>query len=489
MEPEPAVDGNYALDPTNNRWIPYKTWSDALIAQLSLSHGFSISEVNLVLGVIRDPSFKCDQVTFHDAGDIYDAVADERLVAREKAAQSRSGNCTWDRTAGVPRLVLDLVIQCIAMMCPCCMDDRDVIWQQTMGNMALVHRSWTAPAQNILQRRIFARDDSERDLQILHSVHCGPWTRSLVYRIPGQIVASQWFLPPLLPRIPNLRHLRLKIMGDGNSVYEPSQKLIRDVLEAIGRLERLVRLVVDAMAVPDLLASLVCLQLPKLVNLTCLCLADWGGGGDVTPLPHSSPPPRLKTITFGKTFGLREDAIPKDILAWLLRPSGEYALENLLFSYRRPDDLHILSDTLSDAPMYGLRKLQIREDEPDIHDVHDVLQSIFTHLPDLNTLQLQCPSDKLTRLPNSLEELAVSCEYCEDPADMRQVVTGLVSSNGDCHRNLRKLVLLVEMDGLQSASSDYRDAVSTCGDREVLFEEASSYDIAAFVRDCHGVCH
>ena len=112
------VDGSRALDSTNNRWIPYKTRSDALIAQLSLSRGFTIAQVDLVLDIIHDPTFDPKEVSFQQTPDIYVAVAQERAVTRNASLTALSKASDRRDAAGMPDVVLHLVVQSIADMMP-----------------------------------------------------------------------------------------------------------------------------------------------------------------------------------------------------------------------------------------------------------------------------------------------------------------------------------------------------------------------------------
>ena len=112
------VEGTRALDSTNNRWIPYKTRSDALIAQLSLSRGFTIEEVDIVLDIIHHPSFDPKEVSFRKTPDIYVPVAQERAVTRNASLSTLSKVSDRLDLAGMPEVVLHLVVQSIADMMP-----------------------------------------------------------------------------------------------------------------------------------------------------------------------------------------------------------------------------------------------------------------------------------------------------------------------------------------------------------------------------------
>lgn len=101
-----AIDRNCVLEPLRKEWIPFLTVSDALIANLHLTHNIAISAIDLFLDVLRNPSFHPSHVSFTNSSDVDAHISAHRATQIVRLAES---DATSRQTAGIPHNVLDLV--------------------------------------------------------------------------------------------------------------------------------------------------------------------------------------------------------------------------------------------------------------------------------------------------------------------------------------------------------------------------------------------
>lgn len=139
---------NKVLEDDCGLWIPFKTASDALIAQLMLVQKFPSSTVDLFLGILSHPNFKIEQVTIKRGTDVDKCVSDHR----RDIAFSR---CVSVETAGMPDDILTTVIDIVAArMCHVFEESGYILGthpdiaaalaiRTLICDLALVHRTWT----------------------------------------------------------------------------------------------------------------------------------------------------------------------------------------------------------------------------------------------------------------------------------------------------------------------------------------------------------
>lgn len=210
---------------------------------------------------------------------------------------------------------------------------------RTLEAMSLVHKGWTAAAQAALRRRIFLSADSLQGF-MNDTKACGPWVRELQYwdvgfqvdmdSKKGEQTASS--LSRLFDKLSGLVALSL-----GNKFQINWSLVIAPSLSSATRLRALhIRCIFQA---PGL--SLVLEAVANLHNLEVLSLIGiWevleddeededSRSWSLPPiLARLHPPPTLKRLHLDSNFG--PDAIPnEDLLSWILRARGDYALQDL----------------------------------------------------------------------------------------------------------------------------------------------------------------
>ena len=233
-----------AFEPGSGIRTPFASVADALIARLRLEHGLGVPTINLFLDVLTHPQFRSEELTIMDAAQIDLAVAGYRgEVQRErgKAASLHPPSSDESRSVRrfkeVPYPILERILDCIATDAD--LVDEPIQYQiplidaverqrgDCLRAMALVHRSWTVPAQQRLAGRIVARSPSAL-LRLLRSPLPGIHTRELVVALgdvwnhgyhfegtdsparPGDVETD---LCNLLRRLTNLKSLTLKESG------------------------------------------------------------------------------------------------------------------------------------------------------------------------------------------------------------------------------------------------------------------------------------
>lgn len=151
-------NGNLVLEPIREEWIPYKTVSDALIADLSLSHNVSLATLDLFLAVVSDTAFNPGHITFERATDIDARISEHR---REQLAVSLYSHGSGRECAGMPLIVLERVAEYMFDYSPG-LNHVLMGWSQDelslrylysnsdLLRMSTVHRSWTCIIQQFL---------------------------------------------------------------------------------------------------------------------------------------------------------------------------------------------------------------------------------------------------------------------------------------------------------------------------------------------------
>ena len=96
--------------PDLNLWVPFKSRSDALFAQLVTIHNLTWPTIDAVLSVVLNPDFAISNLTVRSGGDIVNRISDMRTLetlAREHSYASRSPASTHI----IPHTVVDLVVE------------------------------------------------------------------------------------------------------------------------------------------------------------------------------------------------------------------------------------------------------------------------------------------------------------------------------------------------------------------------------------------
>ncbi|KAH8109247.1 hypothetical protein DFH11DRAFT_1747182 [Phellopilus nigrolimitatus] len=350
---EKAIEGNKVYEPQTNLLVPFSSHSDALLAQLPLQHGLTRHHFNLLLDVLLDPSFCPADVSLKSSTDVDMRISDYRRTLGGN--RNRVGQIGYPEPVGMPSVVFDLVIHKIIEEMSHFSHEADAtpnvseapaipqIQPANLKDMCLVHRSWTAPVQRVLRRRVVLRSwDSLRDFA--RSPACGTGVREFAYKIGKSFVCTffhevsvakeHWgTLASVLSRLTNLRFLSLRI----ESAHFAELSGLDLVLQAIGTLESL-----EAVS--------------KLHNLRFLSVCNWTCSRvkreiDEHLMPENilelTPPSRLKTLHFRDGYL----TVPPKYLSWFFRPRGSYCLENLdlNITFSRPLPPFVPNDARVDA--------------------------------------------------------------------------------------------------------------------------------------------
>ncbi|KLO19672.1 hypothetical protein SCHPADRAFT_53688 [Schizopora paradoxa] len=250
--------------------------------------------------------------------------------------------------------------------------------RKDLRSMALVHRTWTRPAQAVLKRRVILKSWAGARKFLINPL-CGPWTRELVFDPPWlEIDHSQdeddeddedsslpdgferpslknpWpIVCKLLKCMPNLRQLAISLLH--RTTNEVLSALRLDAAEpfakAVGELQSLEGLLVRSCALHDtvperLFFTDLCKSLAKLRHLRQLGLYGFFSM-DVFPLTNLSIPPPYPPIDFGGAtppplrrlaFHIPDEPLIQDVASqlWLLKCKD--SLEDLFIHFSIPDD-------------------------------------------------------------------------------------------------------------------------------------------------------
>lgn len=202
---QPYIDSR-AYNEANSTYVGFPSQSDAMLASLLLFHNVPCRIMDLILSVVTDPDFDPKDVTLRKSVDIIDTVEESRLKDRMAAVHERTRDHHGDdghiEQAGFnfPRLVLNNVLDIIHAER---MDDIRAQFEETLSiesmhtmrvkqdvtlkAMSLVHRSWTAPAQEALGRILYIGESTE-DMDI-----CLPPVRKSIFGPWTSVVAVQFF--------------------------------------------------------------------------------------------------------------------------------------------------------------------------------------------------------------------------------------------------------------------------------------------------------
>ncbi|KLO12703.1 hypothetical protein SCHPADRAFT_997917 [Schizopora paradoxa] len=233
-----------AFDTHSGLLIPFESLADALVARLRLEEGLGNSSIKLFLDLVHNPSVDLSKLSFRDASQIDDTVAaykSERQYHRSFISEADSAKRPTPLELPYPILegILDtianddtLVDEPAVYQIPL-LDGAEFYRSDCLRNMALVHRSWTLPAQQRLARRIIVRSPSSV-LRLLRSPIPCLYTRELIISIGDvfnrgyqasrdrQVDHPRQYLRPgdieedlasLLKRMTNLRSLTVKESG------------------------------------------------------------------------------------------------------------------------------------------------------------------------------------------------------------------------------------------------------------------------------------
>lgn len=206
--------GSRAFNEANSAYVSFPSQADAMLASLQLFHDVPCRFMDLFFSVVTHPDFDSKQVTLRDSVDVINVVEESRLKDRMAVVHKRAhGADGHTKQAGFPQFVLDEVLDIIHAKR---MVNIEASFERSLSDaemyresitipedyafksLALVHRTWTLPAQKALGRVFFIgrpthepeRSDDNGSMDVLldpiRKSIFGPWT---------SVVAIQLFCP------------------------------------------------------------------------------------------------------------------------------------------------------------------------------------------------------------------------------------------------------------------------------------------------------
>lgn len=418
------------LHKTYNVKVQFKTYSDALIAKLSLQLGWRADDIDLLLDVVHDPRFDRKDLTIRKTNDIEERVAEYR---KERADLRSSGGLAM--TGSMPDIVRDLVLVEIREE----LDSRESFMgfpditdaslrrglpdetnaRMLLKNISLVHRTWTKPAQDILRSRVYLGRPSSiaRFLSSLKAVEqvreLQDWHMefSNIFNKAEEEMDVEPLMRILYGRLSNLRALSISIgRPDTDAVLSPLDFMLPG--------SSLRSLHVHGIWTCCSLTKLceVITNMPRLSVLSIIGHTFWD---DTNAADYSlpdyilSPPPSLTKLLFSY-YCLGGRTLPEKILTWLFRPRGDYALRELRLhvhkDHSEPHAFRTLISPLSCALGPSLETLVLHLNLPRETSYTDIVNLIHT-CSSLRHLHLHADQNAeipTFSLPSSLETLHIS---------------------------------------------------------------------------------
>lgn len=415
-------------------WVPFRTTSDTLFASLVLKHKFSMSMVDQILEVIRDPSFCIADLNISSAREISKRVRDFRIEEADKRL-SRPTNTRHDgRLVGnIPVLVVQLVCDALARRVNPSKVVRYHLYRtketglpeasELLETMSLVHRTWSGPAQHAL--RSFPMN---LNLWNIHAFSSHPWCS------PGtRFIDTVLCAPPANDscrpeQIETFDVVTSRTSTVSSLFFKSSSLTIGDidkVIECFSRLRNLrnLRICLETTRKQEALLSLK--QTGSLfITLSSLrCLEALSIEGQIVQTSRSpenvdnffplSPPATLKAIALGLS------ALPQSYLSWLLETRGDYCPEIITLTINSPqyalDVAAAIPSTLSVLKEIDI--LNTLEYYKSAHVVDEINATVINKCSEVTKLTIRSNSvdlrdlgnrEPLTRIPITVEVLQTS---------------------------------------------------------------------------------
>lgn len=362
-----VVDGRRYFDSSSGSWIVFNTPTDALFVHLAQSHGLSYADLDVLLRTLHNPNFNSSQLTLMHATDMDSRISEQRRQDIENISVSApSGGLD---KVGMPLAILKLVVEAMVSELGSFTSDMEAMTfvscdtsritsdklRRALCQMSLVHRSWTPIVQNSINRRT-AIPDLDTLRSFVQSATCGPQLRELrvaaqesraysrerpyqygaIYGSDQKSGSSDKRNSPYqdYPTLLAAVFLRAPAMTSLHITLSLSSSTMRDnalVFHAIVHLQSLEHLwlALDtsgasrSVGIHDF--RRVCNTISALPRLKLLSLdASSGQEAIDVGLEAFSPPDSLKTLALP-----RMQSINRQYIDWLVRPRGQYSLQNL----------------------------------------------------------------------------------------------------------------------------------------------------------------
>lgn len=205
---QPFIDAR-AYNKASSTYVTFSSQADAMLASLQLFHDLPCRTMDLFFSVITHPNFDARQLTLRNSVDVINVVEQSRLRDRAAVVRNRALNSDgYVEQAGFPQFVLDEVLDIIhadrmvniearleenledRQMCRARIN---IAEDNILKSLALVHRTWTLPAQKALGRVLhIGRPTREMDVLLspIQKSIFGPWTSVVAVHLFCPINAS-----------------------------------------------------------------------------------------------------------------------------------------------------------------------------------------------------------------------------------------------------------------------------------------------------------
>lgn len=390
------------------------------------------------------------EATFKSVVDVDARISEHReLLASQRCERPDPASISTSR------VVLESVVEMmVKQMCPLFEElrliretEKTAAGCQTEGiradlaRMSLVHPSWTYIAQRGLRRRIVIRNP-EHLQRLVHSSLCGPWVLEFGYSYDQHLDGDEeydgeafeqrhvGFLASLLTRFSNLRFIGLVIHASFSTngcttSLTPPYGLYWDRLalwKASGSKTQMMKIDGSCFYVSDAF----CDALSRLNNLKLLSISTESGRGRITETESPAPPASLTSLSFH--LPLVNGSL--QILDWLIRPRGTFAVKNLFVTDIFDDETYWRFEQFADSLRLSgclprLETILLSGMDWEGESFGESLQLILADCLSLKTLYLgtalaysssQFSSRRLPlALPHSLENISVTLNYGSEP--------------------------------------------------------------------------
>ncbi|KAH8104989.1 hypothetical protein DFH11DRAFT_1323605 [Phellopilus nigrolimitatus] len=439
-----STHGPYFVDTDSQTRVRFSSESDALLASLLFGGQkrpqFSLSIFDDLLNILRDPTFKIEEISFTSGVDVLCQIADRRCQTAHERSWPQSA-LTATVITPIPLTIVDLIVDTITADLPVdassfpvrqSISDRftysaDVNFLhknvETLRSMCLVHRSWTSSVQRAM--RLGVQVVGSLGLySLFRNPLVGPWTRHIWFDMPNFKFHTKvedrpdemFALLAALPHVaPNVETLAVWAPFDANKFGTH----VVDAVRSLAEFQNLKQLTVGNKCGPSRQLPDLCETVARMPSLKRLKLTDWTypkTSRHAIPdfLRKLSPCSELTDIDFeGKA-----DKSSAQYLRWLFKPCKDYPLKVLtLRGYDLVNEEHGTEDNflpLAIRPAHPHIKtltITIGTCLADIEGMYDIfpfctkLRSLKLRFLNRSNVSLFFRSEYSLLLPSSLEEL------------------------------------------------------------------------------------
>ncbi len=222
-------DGVRAFDKNSQKYIPFNTQTDAMLASLMLAYRLASPVLSVVLAIVRHPQFNPAEITLQKPDDIWAKVTEQEEKMKTVARADHTSGFRFN----LPQSVFEEIVDIFEgererklhtqrdMHEPELESINTAILDRDLRSMSLVCRAWTQPVQRALGRILILNNlDIDTLKNALNGVLFGRWTREIIFFRCRRFLDSErldymqrygkdvWeLLARLLMRLPNVRLL------------------------------------------------------------------------------------------------------------------------------------------------------------------------------------------------------------------------------------------------------------------------------------------